>query len=88
MWKGAMAQMPPRSIARRPVEGQAGELLGPAHGDLEVTEFVDEADLQRLLAGPDATLGDALDLLFGHVAALGDAALEEGIELFLEGAEP
>src|SRR4029450_322518 len=45
-------------------------LLRDRDGALEAAQFVDEADLLRLAAGPHASLSDGVDLLRRGVTAL------------------
>src|SRR6201996_2348887 len=52
------------------------QLLGDFDGFVEAAEFVDEADLFRLRAGPDAALADFVHGFDGHLAAGCDALRE------------
>ena len=41
---------------------QAGELGGLRHRRVETAQLVDQPELEGVLSGPDATLGDGVDL--------------------------
>ena len=70
--------------------GFAGDacVLGRVHeGGAEAAEFVDEAEGEGLLACPDLSGGEGLDLVVGGVASGGDVVNELGVHVIDEGLE-
>src|SRR6187431_499104 len=58
-----------------------GGLAGDLDGAVEPAELVDEADLQRIAARPDATFGDRRDSAARELSSGGDVVEEAAVDL-------
>src|SRR6478752_7447711 len=70
-----------RQLGDRRVIGQAGQLARGGQRLAQAAQLVDQLVLQRLLTGPNSTLPDRVDLLFGELATFGDALQKHVVEL-------